>query len=526
MRSLLGASVACLLTFAVAHAQDTGVLRISVVVADAGGTAVPVPRAVLLISDNPAAREPRRVRTGADGTVEIKLPAGNYTVESDVPVRLGARNFAWTQTLDVPAGRDTVLQLTAENAAEVSDAADASAASAPVTHADGAVILNQWQQSIAELWTPTRHATGFVVDARGLIATSDRALGEAADVEVEFGDAGGRVKVAGRVVASDRTRGVTLIRINPAVVADRRPIALSCAAPAATIAHDDRVVALIAPMLEPKAALPGSAIRPDTQSFRADWRLDAGSAGGPVFDAGGTPIGITVGDDDATTAQRRQDSYVVPLENVCAVIAAAEQKLAGDLPPPGTPLRTEAGLPPARVARIGDGRQPRLQPPVIRADDYDVALMTPSMISGAVNSGSPRLFFGQWSAYVANAPQVLFVRVSPQFEESFWRLLARGAASTQGVMLPPMPSFSATFGRMRAFCGATEVAPLHRFTIQMPIEKRDPVREGLYVFALTDFGADCGSVRFELFSEKSPTKGDQRTIDLTVLSKVIDTARR
>ena len=518
MRLLFAASLVCTVTL-VGAAQDTGLLRITVAVTDMDGNAVPVPRAQLLISDNPSTREPRRVRTGADGTIEINLPAGNYTVESDVPVRLGARNYAWTQILDVAAGRETVLELTAENSDTGVDAA-APDEPAAVTRADGAVILNRLQRSVAAIWTPARHATGFVVDARGLIATSNRALGDAVDVEVEFGSGDDRVKVAGRVVASERTSGVSLIWINPAITADRLPIAASCDGAAPAVAHDDSIVTIIAPILEPATALPGTAIRPESQAFRADWRLDEGSAGGPVFAADGTPIGITVGDDDAQSA-RREDSYVIPLSNVCGVIAAAEKAMAGAAPPPADPLRTEAGLPRRAPPRIGDSKQPRLQPPVIRADDYDVTLMTPAMVSGAQNSGSPRMFFGRWSAYVANAPQVLLVRVSPQFEESFWRMLARGAASTQGVMLPPMPSFSAAFGRMRAYCGGIEVMPIHRFTIEVPIDKRDPVREALYVFAATDFGPQCTSVRVELFSEKSSNKGDSRVIDPALLAKVL-----
>src|SRR5687768_2565560 len=94
-----------------ASAQESGLLRISAVLTDANGNPTPIPRAQLLISENPTSQEPRRVRTGADGTVEIKLPPGNYTVESDLPVTLGGRSFAWTQMLDVTAGRDTELAL-------------------------------------------------------------------------------------------------------------------------------------------------------------------------------------------------------------------------------------------------------------------------------------------------------------------------------------------------------------------------------------------------------------------------------
>ena len=531
--------VLALLLAATMSAQDTGVLRISVALSDASGNAIPIPRAQLLISDNPATHEPIRVRTGANGVVEIKLPAGSYTIESDIPVMFGGRSFMWTQMLDVPAGRDTVLTLTTANADASADTSGATARTS-ATHADGAAILNKWQGSIAEIWSPTRHATGFVVDARGLIATHDRTLGDATDVEVEFGaSATDRVKIAGRVIASERTQGVTIIWVDSAAVQSRPAIAPACTTETFSVSHDEKVVALVAPMLEPKNAINGSASHADTQAFRVDWRLEPGTAGGPVFSADGTPIGIAVGEDDKDRAQRR-DSYVVPLRNACTVIAAAERNMSGATPPAAAVLRTEAGLhsdahnprvggpglPRTTIATISEAKKtPRLQPPVISASDFDIALVTPPMITGDQSSWSPRTFFANWTAYVANAPQVLLVRVSPQFEESMWRMIARGAAATQGVVLPPLRSFNANFLRMRAFCGSAEVAPIHRFIIEMPIQDRAPIREGLYVFALTDFGTHCPSVRFDLFSEKSPNKADSRNIDPTMFARIADASR-
>ena len=525
MRAPLSAILVLVLAASIS-AQDTGVLRITVALTDASGNAIPIPRAQLLISDNPATQEPRRVRTGANGVVEIKLPAGNYTVESDLPVTFGGRHFMWTQTLDVAAARDTELTLTTTNADAAADSSGATASNAS-THADGAAILNKWQGSIAEIWSPTRHATGFVVDARGLIATHDGTLGKATDVEVEFGSStADRIKIPGRVIASDRTQGVTIVRVNPDVVRSRQPIAPTCTGEAhAAVEHQEPVVALIAPMLEPKNAINGSASRPDGQSFRVDWRLEDGTAGGPVFTADGTAIGIAVGDEDTDRA-RRGDSYVVPLKNACSVIAAAERQLLDAKPPAAAVLRTETGLPRTRMATIGEARKTsRLQPPVIAASDFDIALVTPPMITGDQSSWSPRTFFANWTAYVANAPQVLFVRVSPQFEESIWRMIARGAAATQGIVLPPLRSFNANFLRMRAFCGDTEVMPIHPFLIEMPVQDRAPIREGLYVFALTDFGTHCASVRFDLFSEKSPNNADSRTVDPTMFGKIADASR-
>ena len=105
---------ALLLTLFVA--QDGGVLRIRVVLSDAAGAATPIPRVVLLVSDNPATAEPRRVRTSNDGTVELKLRPGSYTVESDQPVAFGGSAYTWTQMIDVSAGHEAVLDLNAKNA--------------------------------------------------------------------------------------------------------------------------------------------------------------------------------------------------------------------------------------------------------------------------------------------------------------------------------------------------------------------------------------------------------------------------
>ena len=96
--------------------QTPSVLHIKIVLVDAAGNATPVPRHALLISENPISAAPRRTITTLDGTADVRLRPGNYTVESDTPVNFNGKAYHWTQTLDVRAGRDTVLELTAANA--------------------------------------------------------------------------------------------------------------------------------------------------------------------------------------------------------------------------------------------------------------------------------------------------------------------------------------------------------------------------------------------------------------------------
>src|SRR6478609_11655340 len=109
------------LVLALSIAQGGGLLRIRVVLNDASGVATPIPRVTLLVSDNPASAEPRRVRTSNDGTVELKLKPGSYTVESDDPIGFGGKGYAWTEVVTITAGRDTVIDLTAKNA-DIGDA--------------------------------------------------------------------------------------------------------------------------------------------------------------------------------------------------------------------------------------------------------------------------------------------------------------------------------------------------------------------------------------------------------------------
>src|SRR5262245_47132940 len=113
-----------ILIVAPTSAQELRVLHITIVLRDADGKLTPVPRHALLISDNPATATPRRVVTGLDGTTDVRLRPGNYTIESDQPVAFRGKAYQWIQTLDVPAGRDTTLQLTADNAEVGAAAAD------------------------------------------------------------------------------------------------------------------------------------------------------------------------------------------------------------------------------------------------------------------------------------------------------------------------------------------------------------------------------------------------------------------
>src|SRR5262245_64320219 len=128
--------------------------------------------------------------------------------------------------------------------------------------------------------------------------------------------------------------------------------------------------------------------------------------------------------------------------------------------------------------------------------------------------------FGNWSEYLAEYPRALLVRVTPKMVEGRWAKVARGAAMTQGVSLPAMTRVKSGFLRMRAFCGDTEVTPIHPFVVEHRVSQTEAIYEGLYVFDPATVGPSCGAVKLTVYSEKDPDGGDARIVDQNVLQQI------
>ena len=515
--------------------QALSVLRIRVVVLDAERKPTPVPRHVLLISDNPTSAPPRQVITALDGSAEIRLRPGNYTVESDRPVMFNGKAYQWTQMLDIVAGRDAVLELTADNA-DV-EAAGGAAAPAPTSETDPAFLLLQWQNSVVSLWTATTYASAFLIDARGLIATNQRVVGTATTVEVQLSPA---VKLAGNVLVADTARDVAVLWIDPAAVASTRPVPLGCAESKPPVASGQALYAIDLPFRGQKGMASGTVSRVDRHGIVADFRMSQGSAGGPVFAAGGAVVGISTVEE---ARSRRAAEHVIPVADACEVVAAAEKKMKDAAAPSATHLPVEPvrPFPLDRLKETVQGRAGNLNPYQTSSAEFDIAFITPVHVYGAQyqaeqmrnreRSGSgtasvepalvrPLLDFANWSEYVADLPPVLLVRVTPKLVENFWTTVARGAARTQGVSLPPIKRIKAGFAQMRAFCGDAEVTPIHPFKLEQHVSETDVVYEGLHVFDPGALGPHCGAVKLVLVSDKQPEKSDTLVVDPKVVQQV------
>jgi S1-C subfamily serine protease len=535
IRGLALATLVLMLTSGIAG-QAVGVLRIKVSLVDAQSRPAPVSRHAFLISENPTSAPPRVIVTGADGTVDVKLRAGNYTVESERAVAFEGKTYEWVQLVDIVAGRDTVIELTAANA-------DTSGAAAPPkgSESDPSFLLSRFQDSVVALWTPTTPASGLLVDANGLIATNQRVVGTATSVEVQVADTR---RVEAIVLAADAVRDVAVLWIDPKAAAALRPLPLPCRRPEKTPVIDrQQLFAIGAPFRQQKRLTSGSVITLDARGLVSDLLLVRGAPGGPVFTAAGDVIGLTsiLNDKEQTD---RGTSRVIRDDFVCDVIGMAEKKMQGAARPSETPLPMEPGraFPVAGLKAAAERHSGRVTAYKVPSDTFDVALITPVLTylgrleseqsgnrlgyTGARLPDADQLRlhtlseFGTWADYVSEYPPVLLIRATPRLVEGFWTTVGRFAARTQGVALPPIKRFKAGFSRLRAFCGDAEVTPIHRFKLEQRVSETEAIYEGLYAFDPGALGPECGTVKLTLFSEKEPQKGDTRVVDPGLLQQV------
>ena len=103
------------------------------------------------------------------------------------------------------------------------------------------------------------------------------------------------------------------------------------------------------------------------------------------------------------------DTRVVRMDQVCDLMASAEKKMAGAMPPDATHLPLDP--PPVAVSALTAAVKSRagsLSPYPITTMNFNVTFITPVHIYGTKDQAPrPEMDFGNWSEYLADYPRAV-----------------------------------------------------------------------------------------------------------------------
>ena len=325
-------------------AQAPSVLHIKVGLLDAERKVTPVPRHALLISDNPATSPPRRVVTGLDGTVDVRLRPGNYTVESDQPVAFQGKAYQWTQTVDIVAGREAVLELTPPTRRSCPLSSVPAGSATPLDAggdrpSDAAASMAGQRRGALD----ADHPRVRIPDRRRERAHGDepagRRHGDLRRGAVLAGGQGGGERARGRSGARrrrplDRSEGC---RVGAARAARMRVRgAAARRGRAGDLHHRGAASSGEGHDVRGRQARGDARARCPTSSFPAAVRAARCSRPAAAW-SGSPPPGTR------SSAQSRWNSRVVRIDDVCDVVASAEKKMKDAAPPGGDASSRGAG---------------------------------------------------------------------------------------------------------------------------------------------------------------------------------------
>ncbi len=507
-----------------AHAAPVKV-RLRVILVDGDLNQKPVPFLTVIFKGAGASSE---VKTSLDGTAEINLAPGAYTVSTPKPVELAGKRYSWSVHVNL-SGAEKTIDLTNENAREEESAASASPRSAGASAGDLTEQFKKLKNTVVTVISESGHGTGFFVDGKGLILTNQHVVGKSEYLAVQFDR---ERKIAARLIASDAQKDVALLWVNMSALPSAAPAVLARTSGGhAQVQEGERVFTIGSPLSLDKIITTGIISKVDAHTIMSDININPGNSGGPLFNNAGQVVGLTT--FGASAAIGPGVSGVVRIEEALALLEENRAKAAGT-PPPGALLPVEPlthypveGL---KAALQGEKFDPK--PYYLTAGDFNIALSTPPFdyrekeenrlraertqkkrnrrghggdAESSDDSGedSPR----DWQSEAGGHKAVFGVYVQPKVKEGFGSSFSRSLRNGYGAA---KMKFKTDFQSMKLFCGDKEVQPILPGRMPITVNVRnssvrmeDSSYRGVYLYSPDAVNPDCGLVKIAIYSSKN-----------------------
>jgi len=528
-----------ILASSISSQTETAKLKIHAVLIDKDLNQKPVPKLTFLVVpfEGPVGQSVS-VKTGFDGSAEVRVAPGKYHLSTPEPVEFQGKTYSWELDFVVSAPELTV-DLSNDNAKM--------AQAAPTRKVDELTTLFQkYQNAVVTVWSEVGSGTGFCVDKSGLFITNQHVIGPSSINSVQFDS---KRKVSAVVLAFDPEKDVAVLWANPAAFPEMivAPLAKTEGGKEAVI-EGERVLTIGSPLTQRKILTSGIISKIEARAIISDININHGNSGGPLFNSVGEVVGITTFRESSGPGV----AGIVKIDQAFPLLEQARKKMADTALPTARylPVEPTRAYPLDSLKETISAEKFNRHPYLFSESGFDVAMVTPVLkyrleeevqLAAAKEKGKrsrkneaiqntfePLRDLRGWAEYAGEYQAVLLIQATPQLRETFGSALVRGMASSNGGYGGPAHlKYKTDFYRMRLLCGGKEVEPIHpgkAATVANAhnafVNVTDATYVGIYSYPADAIQPSCGGVVLELYSEKEPDKPIRKTLDEKAIDRV------
>lgn len=541
-RLFLALALFCLATAELSAQALEGKLTIKAAIVDSSLNVKPLPKQTFIIERKDSPDKRSKISTSFDGRATLSLPAGDYTLSSDAPLEFESKRYAWQVEFKIEAGKETVLELSNDNAIVTELPA---LPKRRVT--EEAALFARLRDGVVTVEGELGHGTGFIIDERGLVLTNQHVISTSREVRVQFDR---RRKVRANVLEQDADKDIAVLWINLEACSECRPLKLAQAtATEPVVVEGERVFAIGSPLNQEKILTSGIVSKVEKRAIISDINVNPGNSGGPLFNSLGEVIGITTFRDPALGGPGV--AGIVRIEEALALIDKARVSMEKASKPSAEllPTEPERAFPVDAIKKRVDVKKFETKPYKMEVGRYDVRVLTPVFKfylsekdrlesarerekrnkEGAQGTVDKFQNLRNWTEYVGQLKPVVELLAIPEYKVTGKSMFLSGiVAATTGVSIPPDVKLKADFYEMQLVCNGEPVTPIRRQKVEYALfapsyfkMKTRYSYAGLYAYPHDVFNPNkCQRLELRIHSEENPQQPDVKLIPLQTMQRV------
>jgi Trypsin-like peptidase domain len=378
------------------------------------------------------------------------------------------------------------------------------------------------KNSVVTVWTDRGAVDGMIVDAAGLVLTTQKPLDKALWLAVQFDD---RHRLPTDVIVSDREKDIAVLRVNPAEVGAIPPAELSND-PGALV-EGERVFVVENPGQDEKKKLTtGVLSKADQKEIVSDVKVTY--PGAALFNSSGAVVGIM--------QINGKELHISPIAIAQPAILEARQKLPSAAPtsPHLLPTPPLDDFPADQLRAPGRGTWEK-DFYSFKAGDFTVELVDP-IASYESETDQYNRAMKDYAKHPKGKTEptgpehkyrpVLIIVAVPEIKTSWGSTILSGMAAGPYSTSPTYKHYKTGFQKMRMLCGAKEVEPIwpRRFIagsrVDYSVVLADEAFSGEYYYTHDAISPQCGKVTLQLFATNDPEHPFEKVLDEKIVSRI------